>query len=103
MLSDDSNEALERSQDRAVDDDRARGGLVRVSCLLRRAVLEVEALGELEVELDGCTLEGALEGVADCDVDLGAVEGAVARVELPLGGVEFVEGAGELLWGDICL
>lgn len=46
-------------------------------------VLELEALGQLEVELDGCALVLPAEGVGDGDVDFGPVESAVAGVELP--------------------
>ena len=84
-----------------MDDDGARGGLVRVGCLLGRAVLEVEALGELEVELDGRALERPAEGVANLDVDLGAVERAVARIELPLARVLRLEGLLQLLQKDL--
>ena len=59
MLRDDRDEALEAAQDRAVDDDGARGRLVGVGGLVGGAVLEVEALRELEVELNGGTLERA--------------------------------------------
>jgi len=68
---------------------------------LARGVLEVEADGELEVQLDGGTLHArkhrlstapsslstdlvlAAQGVRHLDVDLGPVEGAVSRVEGP--------------------
>ena len=78
-----------------MDHDGARWG-ARVG-VLGRSVLEVESLRQLEVELDRCALEGALEGVADRDVDLGAVERAVAWVELPFAGVVLFEGLFELL------
>ena len=45
-------------------------------------VLQVEADGQLEVELHGGALELAPQGVEDRDVDLGPVEGAVALVQL---------------------
>jgi len=53
----------------------------------------------LEVELDGCALEFSLQGVLDCYVDLRTVEGAIARVELPLRaafGYKSVKSFGEL-------
>lgn len=65
--------------------------------LIIRPVLQVEALRELEVELDRRALVCALQGVANRDVDLGAVERAVARVELPFAGVVLFEGLFELL------
>lgn len=45
------------------------------------AVLEVEAFGELEIELERRALVVAAEGVPDEDVDLGAVECAVLGVD----------------------
>ena len=45
-------------------------------------VVEVEALGQVEVELHGGALPLAADGVEDLDVDLGAVEGAAALVHL---------------------
>jgi len=44
---------------------------------------EIEALGRSVVELEGAGLPGAAQRVGDRVVDLRAVEGAVARVELP--------------------
>lgn len=80
-----------------MDDDRARRGLASVGCLVRAAVLEVEALGQLEVELDRCALVRALERVANGDVDLGSVERAVSGVDLPLARVELFKRAFQLL------
>ena len=85
MLRNNSDKAIQTPKDRAVDHNGASGWCIGVvGVVVWGAVLEVEALGELEVELVGRALEGALEGVADGDVDLWAVEGAVAGVELPL-------------------
>ena len=42
-------------------------------------------------------MERTLEGVANSDVNFGAVEGTVTRVEFPLAGIVFVEGFTELL------
>mmetsp|Transcript_16868 Transcript_16868/g.41828 ORF Transcript_16868/g.41828 Transcript_16868/m.41828 type:complete len:320 (+) Transcript_16868:702-1661(+) len=47
-----------------------------------RHVLEVEALGQVEVALDGRALPLAPDGVGDLDVDLRPVEGAAALVHL---------------------
>lgn len=88
MLGNDSDEAFQTAQDGAVDDDRTCSGFVYV--VVRAAVFEVEALRELEVELNRGALEGTAESVADGDVDLGTVERAVARVELPLSGILLV-------------
>ena len=46
-------------------------------------VLEREVDGLLEVELDGGALPGAVEAVENSDIDLGAVEGTIALVQLP--------------------
>lgn len=99
VLRDDPDEALQTPEDRAVDHDGARRRAARVGsgCFVRGAVLEVEALGELEVELDGRALERAAEGVPNLDVDLGAVERAVARVQFPLARVELVQRLRQLL------
>jgi hypothetical protein len=43
---------------------------------------KVEADGQLEVKLDSRALEAAAQGIEDGDVNLGAVEGAVRRVQL---------------------
>ena len=72
---------------------RARFGVVGVLS----AVLEIEPLGQLEVELDGRALERAAEAVSDADVDLRPVESAVARVDLPLSGILLLERLFELL------
>jgi len=54
--------------------------------------------GQLEVELDGGALVLALKGVSEGDVDLGSVEGAVARIQLPLK-AEAVERLGKIFLG----
>jgi hypothetical protein len=66
---------------------------------LGTAELKVELLRKLEVELDGGALELTLESVRDGDIDLGAVEGTITRVELPLGTTssdELIESLSEL-------
>ena len=62
-------------------------------------VFEAEVLGLEEVELDGGALPVTAEAIDDGDVDLGAVERAVARVELPFAGIVLFEGLFELLEG----
>ena len=59
-------------------------GWVRVRVRVREValVLEVEALGQVEVALDGRALPPAADGVGDLDVDLRPVEGAAALVHL---------------------
>mmetsp|Transcript_3226 Transcript_3226/g.8721 ORF Transcript_3226/g.8721 Transcript_3226/m.8721 type:complete len:211 (-) Transcript_3226:1438-2070(-) len=46
-------------------------------------VLKVKTLRQLKVELDGGALVGTTNGVRDVNVDFGAVESAVPRVQLP--------------------
>lgn len=74
-----------------------RPGRRFVRGVVRGAVLEVEPLGELEVQLDGRALEGSLQRVTDRDVNFGAVERAVAWIEIPFAWVFFVQGAAQLL------
>jgi hypothetical protein len=62
--------------DRAVDDHRAVLGVVGAD------VAEVEALGRQVVELDRAELPLAADRVGDVEVDLRAVERAVAGLEL---------------------
>lgn len=52
--------------------------------LVLAPVAEIEADGQLEVELDGRALELAAQRVVDRDVNLGPVEGALARIQPPL-------------------
>lgn len=96
MFRDNRDEPLQTAQDRTMDDHGSRRRLV---CrVVGGPVLEVEPLGELEVELNGGALEGSFERVADGDVDLGPIKCAVAWVQFPFSGVFFIEGAAELLW-----
>lgn len=54
-----------------------------MTAVLLGLVLEVEANGQLEVELHSAALVRTLEGVVDLNVDLGPVEGSVSWVLLP--------------------
>ncbi|CAM5594121.1 hypothetical protein STENM223S_02733 [Streptomyces tendae] len=74
MLQEHREEPLDGAEQRAVDHDRA--GLAAV----RAGVLQLEALGQVEVELDRRHLPGAADGVLGLDGDLRAVEGGAARV-----------------------
>eukprot|EP00968_Pinguiococcus_pyrenoidosus_P015053 scaffold1384_cov256-Pinguiococcus_pyrenoidosus.AAC.6 len=71
-----AEEALNGAEDGPVDHDRALplgfGG----------DVLHVEALGEVEVALDGRALPRAADGILNLDVNLGAVEGTATIVHL---------------------
>ncbi len=75
LLDEHADEALEGAKAGAVNHDWALLGAVGVG------VLELKALGQLEVELDGAALPGTAQAVLQVEVDLGAVEGAVAGVE----------------------
>ena len=63
-----------------MDDYRSGRRLVRADLVLGCTVFEVESLRKLEVELYGGTLEGSAEGIANFDIDLGAIEGSVSGV-----------------------
>ena len=97
MLRNNRNKPLQASKYRAVNDDGARLCFARVGSVLGGAILELKAFRELEVELDRRALERAAQGVTDLDVDFGAVERAIAGVELPFSGVVRVEGFLQLL------
>lgn len=55
------------------------GPLVCPHCIL---VAQLEAVGQLEVQLNGGTLELSAEGVEDGDVNLGPIEGTVTLIHL---------------------
>ena len=102
----DGREPLDRAEDRAVDHDRSdelvsprAGGDVGggIGATFGGTVGQVETLRELEVELDRRALVLATEGVRDGDVDLGAVEGAVTRVDGPRARHKLVERLGQHL------
>src|SRR5499425_378129 len=75
VLGDDGHEALVGPEDGAVDHHRALGLTVGVD------VLAVEPVGQVQVDLDRGELPGTSQGIVHVDVDLGSVEGSVARVE----------------------
>src|SRR5438876_1173009 len=76
VLGEHPDEPLEGAEDRAVDHDGALRRSVGVD------VLEREAVGLREVDLDGRELPAAPERVQNVDVDFGPVERSVARVEV---------------------
>jgi hypothetical protein len=76
---------------------RSAVGLLLCRLVLRRAVFEIEALGELEVELNRRALEGPFERVLNGDVDFRTIECAVAGVELPPARIVLLEDISELL------
>ena len=75
MLDEDADEPLKAAEDGTMDDD---GRLLRVLAI---GVGELEPAGQLEVELDGGALPLSAERIDDVEVDLGAVEGAVAVID----------------------
>lgn len=91
MLGNDGDEPFQTPQDRTMDHDGSSSSLV---C---GAVLQVEPFRQLEVELDSSTLERSAKSVPNRDVDLGTIERAIARVELPLTGIVGFECFFELL------
>ena len=76
VLDQDGEEPLDRAEQGAVEHDRSVAGVVRAD------VLELEPLGMVEVALDRAQLPGPADGVAHIDVDLRAVEGGVALLDL---------------------
>ena len=68
VLDEEPDETFHGSERGAVDHDRAMGGVVGTD------VAEVEALGEIVVDLDGAELPFAADDVFDDEVDLRAVE-----------------------------
>ena len=81
-----------------MDHNRSRWWLVRIRRFFRSTVFEVEPIWKLEIQLDGCALEGPLQGVFDRNVYLWAVECSVSRVHLPFPRVVFFERFRELLF-----
>lgn len=67
------------------------------AALVGPAILELESLGKLEVELNGGALEGSFQRVLDANINLGAVERAVTWVQFPFPWNEAVQGVAELL------
>src|SRR5205085_6106878 len=77
VLDEDGDEALERSVDGAVDHHRP------VERVVLAHVLQIESLRRGVIELDGPELPEASDAVLHLEVELGPVEGAVARVLHP--------------------
>ena len=100
VLAEDGEHPLDAAEHGAMDHDGP--GELLALLLGVGGVLQIEADGELEVELDGGALVDAVHGVHDLDVDLGTVEGTVAGVDAPpaLAG-EGVHGPGERGLGPV--
>ena len=100
VLAEDGEHSLDTAEHGAMDNDRP--GELLALLLGVGGVLQIEADGELEIELDGGALVDAVHGIHDLDVDLGTVEGAVAGVDAPsaLAG-EGIHGPGERGLGTV--
>lgn len=75
MLDKDTDETLNGAEAYAVNHNRTL--LAAVLC----GVLQVKSLRHLEVKLDGTALPGSSQGVSQVEVNLGAVECAVAFID----------------------
>lgn len=76
VLNQNTDEALDGAKAHAMEHDGALLGAVGIH------VLQVKVERHLEVELDGAALPGTAERVLQVEIDLGAVESAVALVDL---------------------
>ena len=54
---------------------------ISVSPLIRKS----KPLRQLEVKLDGRTLELSIKGIKNCDINLGTVECPILRIQFPRG------------------
>ena len=75
MLGDHADKPLDGSQQGPVDHD----GPVLLAVLAH--VLQLEPLGHLHIQLDGAALPGPAQAVGEVEVQLGAVERAVAGID----------------------
>lgn len=96
MLRQHTKHSFEAAKDGTVNHDGSRVACRQIviegvatitdsTLILASNVSELEALGKVEVELDGTALVVSTQSVIEGDVDLGPVESTVACVELPLG------------------
>ena len=76
VLRKDGKHALYGPEHGSVDHHRSLHG-----CALR-LVLQLEADGQLEVQLHCCALELPPQGIEDGDVNLGAIEGPITLIDL---------------------
>ena len=76
VLNQDADEALEGAHDGTVNHDRRLEGAIRCN------VLEVKVQRQLEVQLNGAHLPFASQAVPHLEVDLRAIEGTVALIDL---------------------
>src|SRR5438477_8627472 len=94
MLDEKAREPLDRPEDRAMHHQ----GAVRL--VVRARVLEVEALRQRVIELDGRALPLAADRVVELDVDLRPVERAAANVH-PIGQATPLERVFQCLFGNV--
>ena len=94
VLGDNADEALDGAQNYAVD----HYGPVLLAVFAN--ILKLETLGHLHVQLNGAALPGTAKGVGQMEVQLGAVEGAVAFV-YHIGLAHVLDGALEGLGGKV--
>lgn len=64
-------------------DHHRSGDGFRIIVSLGPAIFKLELFRELEIELDGRTLEGPAQRVLDGNINLGPIKCAVLWVELP--------------------
>ncbi|CAN3964746.1 DNA repair protein RadC, partial [Dysosmobacter welbionis] len=76
VLGDDADEPLHAAQNHPMDHD----GAVLLAVL--SGVLQFKPLRQLAVQLDGAALPSAAQGIGQMEVQLGAIESAVALVDL---------------------
>ena len=82
MLRQDSRHALHAAEHGAMNHNGSLKGLVSSApgCL----VLQMEPNGQLEIQLHGSALVHSVHRVEHLNVDFGAIECAVSRVDLPV-------------------
>ena len=80
-----------------MDDDWAARRFIRTDCLISGSIFQIEAFGQLEVELDRCALKRPTKSVTDGYVNFGTVESTVPGIEVPLPRVPFVKRITKLL------
>lgn len=94
VLRQDGDHALHRSEHGAMDNNWARKVRLFTATV---AVLQIESLGQLEVELERGALVVSAETISDQDVDLGTVEGTITGVDGPWA-AKAVEGVFQMLF-----
>ena len=97
MFGDDGDKPLKASDESSVDDNGPRGRSVGIVVIFSTTVFELEPLRELEVELDGGTLERTLQCVPDGNIDFWTIEGAITCIQLPFAGETAVQHRFQLL------